>query len=126
MVIITSINVGILGRKVYKNNNNTNALILSISGFINSVLWFLRIPIAISDLAISAFSPNSINIILFICISLLECKKKAEEVYVANIFEQYFEQNKVGMQRFFIVWPKQKKAVKPPFDILVFLLFTDI
>jgi PAS domain S-box-containing protein len=70
MVIITSINVGILGRKIYKNNNNSIALILSISGFINSVLWFLRIPIAISDLAISAFSPNSINIILFICIFL--------------------------------------------------------
>jgi len=32
-------------------------------------------------------------VILFICISLLGCKKKAEEVYVANIFEQYFEQN---------------------------------
>ena len=32
-------------------------------------------------------------IILFIGISFLGCKKKAEEVYVANIFEQYFEQN---------------------------------
>jgi len=32
-------------------------------------------------------------VILFICLSILGCKKKAEEVYVANIFEQYFEQN---------------------------------
>ncbi len=32
-------------------------------------------------------------VILLICLSFLGCKKKAEEVYVANIFEQYFEQN---------------------------------
>jgi len=32
-------------------------------------------------------------LILFIVHSFMGCKKKTEEVYVANIFEQYFEQN---------------------------------
>jgi hypothetical protein len=32
-------------------------------------------------------------LIFIICLSITGCKKKTEEVYVANIFEQYFEQN---------------------------------
>lgn len=71
MASILFLCAGFLGYKIYKKNHIKDAAVLSAAAFALGIFWAARIPLAFSGAAISAFSPNSINTIIFVCIFLL-------------------------------------------------------
>jgi PAS domain S-box-containing protein len=71
LVSLSALSVGIFGLQIYKKNRINHAAILAIAAFISCIVWAARVPLALSDIAISAFSTSSLNSFIFICIFLL-------------------------------------------------------
>ena len=71
LVSLSALSVGIFGLQIYKKNRINHAAILAIAAFISCIVWAARVPLALSDIAISAFSTSSLNSFVFICIFLL-------------------------------------------------------
>jgi PAS domain S-box-containing protein len=71
LVSLSALSVGIFGLQIYKKNRINHAAILAITAFISCIVWAARVPLALSDIAINAFSTNSLNSFIFICIFLL-------------------------------------------------------
>jgi PAS domain S-box-containing protein len=98
LVSIASLSIGIFGYRIYKKSSINHAAILSIVAFLSSTIWAARIPLALTDVAVSAFTPSTLNSFIFVSIFLLGMLLYF--TFTALLYSDAYRAERVALERF--------------------------